>query len=343
MVPDGLSPAWEFIEPRGFSMMRRTLLGRAGLAAFLSAAVVGGAAAPAGAAAPQVGTQAPGFYRARLGEFELTVLLDGSAPLEPVKLLTHIKPERVTSLLTADHLTSSVETSINAYLINTGSKLILVDAGSGEVFGPAAGHLVANLRAAGYEPEQVDDILITHLHYDHSGGLVIAGKQVFPNAVVHADKHDVDYWLDEANEAKAPEGSKPLFQDARRSLTPYAQAGRLAPFEGNTELAPGIKTFATPGHTPGHAFYVAESQGQKIVFWGDLVHVGAVQFPEPSATFQSDTDSKAAAAQRAKAFADAARQGHWVGAAHVPFPGLGHLRAQGKGYAWVPANYSVPK
>lgn len=324
-------------------MMMRAFLGRTGLAAWLSAVAVGGGSMTVEAAAPRVETQAPGFYRAKLGDFELTALLDGTVPLELDKLMTGIKPARVNALLTAEHLPAKVETSINAYLINTGSKLILVDAGSGETFGPGAGHLVSNLRAAGYAPEQIDDILITHAHFDHSGGLVVAGQKVFPNAVVHVDKHDVDYWLDPANEAKAPEESKALFQNARKVLSPYVEAGRLVPFEGDTELAPGIRTLSTHGHSPGHAFFVAESQGQKIVFWGDVMHAGAVQFAEPSATVRFDSDSKAAAAQRAKAYAEAAREGYWVGVAHVSFPGLGHVRAQGKGYTWVPVNYSALK
>jgi glyoxylase-like metal-dependent hydrolase (beta-lactamase superfamily II) len=95
------------------------------------------------------------------------------------------------------------------------------------------------------------------------------------------------------------------------------------------------------GHTPGHTFYSAESKGQKIVFWGDVMHVAAVQFPNPAVTIVYDVDSKAAAAQRKKAFTDAARGGYFVAAAHISFPGIGQLRSDGKGYAWVPVNYST--
>jgi glyoxylase-like metal-dependent hydrolase (beta-lactamase superfamily II) len=96
-----------------------------------------------------------------------------------------------------------------------------------------------------------------------------------------------------------------------------------------------------PGHTPGHSIYAVESKGQKLVLWGDLMHVAAVQFAEPSVTIQFDSDSKAAAAQRKKAYADAAKQGYWVAAAHLSFPGIGQVRAEGKGYVWFPANYST--
>jgi glyoxylase-like metal-dependent hydrolase (beta-lactamase superfamily II) len=171
---------------------------------------------------------------------------------------------------------------------------------------------------------------------------VVAGKPVFPNAVVYADKREVDYWLDLDNARNAPEVHKSGFQQATAALTPYKEAGRLKTLEANTELAPGLKTVASPGHTPGHTFYVAESQGQKLVFWGDLVHVAAIQFPEPAVTIQFDFDSKAAAAQRAKAFTEAAKQGYGLAISHIPFPGIGHLRANGKGYAWLPVNYVIP-
>ena len=322
-------------------MTLRALLGRATLAASLAVAT-GGVSSPAAlAAAPQVKTQAPGFYRMMLGDFELTVLCDGTVPQEEEKLLTNTKPEHVTALLAAAKLASPVETSINAYLLNTGTQLVLVDTGAGELFGPVAGHLVTQLRAAGYQPEQVDAVLLTHIHGDHSGGLTVGGKPVFPNAVVYADKHEADYWLTPANAQKAQEQHKFMFPQASAALAPYVSAGKLKRFEGPTELMPGIRTLATPGHTPGHSFYVAESQGQKVVFWGDIMHVAAVQFPEPQVTIQYDTDSKAAAAQRAKAYADAAKQGYLVAVAHISFPGLGHVKAQGKGYTWLPVNYGI--
>ena len=134
-----------------------------------------------------------------------------------------------------------------------------------------------------------------------------------------------------------------FFLGAQGALKPYIAAGRFKTFEGNTDLVPGIKAQITHGHTPGHTFYVAESKGQKMVFWGDLMHVAAVQFENPGVTIQFDTDSKAAAAQRKRAYAEAAKQGYLVGVAHISFPGIGRLRAAGTGYTWVPVNYSAVK
>ena len=292
------------------------------------------------AAAPQVKTQAPGFYRVMLGDFEVTALSDGTVALPVDKLLTGTTAAKTEKTLARSFLKAPLETSVNGYLVNTGSKLVLIDTGAAGLFGPTLGNLVANLKAAGYQPEQVDEIYITHMHADHVGGLMAADKPAFPNATVRADKHDADFWLSQANLDKAPAEMKGFFQGAQASLNPYVAAGKFKAFDGDTELVPGIKAVASPGHTPGHSLYKVESKGQTLVLWGDLMHVAAVQFPEPGVTIQFDTDSKSAAVQRKRAYAEAARQGYLIGSAHISFPGLGHLRVQGKGYEWVPVNYS---
>jgi glyoxylase-like metal-dependent hydrolase (beta-lactamase superfamily II) len=322
-------------------MIVSRLLRAGALAAFTATAAAGllGTTA-AHAAAPMVKTSAPGYYRMMLGDFEITALSDGTVELPMNKLLTNTTPAKVDKALSKSYLKSPVETSVNAYLVNTGNKLILVDAGAGTLFGPTLGKLLANLKASGYQPEQVDEVYLTHLHADHAGGLMTTDKLAFPNADVRVDKRDADFWLSQANMDKAPADAKGFFQGAMASLNPYAKAGRLKPFDGGIELTPGIKAVSTPGHTVGHTVFVIESKGQKLALWGDLVHVGAVQFEKPDIAIQFDTDSKAAVRQRKKAYSEAVRQGYLVAGAHLPFPGIGHVRTEGKGYAWVPVNYT---
>ncbi|MEO8186897.1 MAG: MBL fold metallo-hydrolase [Burkholderiaceae bacterium] len=293
------------------------------------------------AAAPQLKTAAPGYYRMMLGDFEVTALSDGTVDLTMADLLTNIPTARIRSALAKEHLKDPVELSVNAYLINTGSKLVLIDAGSGSLFGTTLGKLAANLKASGYQPEQVDEIYITHMHADHVGGLVAGSQIAFPNAIVRADQQEADFWLSKANMDAAPKEAKQFFEGAMASINPYVTAGKFKPFNGNTDLMPGIKAVAAQGHTPGHTVYVVESKDQRLVLWGDLMHSAAVQFPNPSVTIKFDTDSKAAAAQRKLQYADAAKRGHWVAGAHLSFPGIGHLRADGKGYDWIPANYTA--
>jgi glyoxylase-like metal-dependent hydrolase (beta-lactamase superfamily II) len=257
--------------------------------------------APAFAAAPLAGTNAPGFHRIMLGDFEITAISDGTVDL-PVDKLLHQPAAATTKALARNFQTVPTETSVNGFLVNTGSKLILIDTGAGGLFGPTLGKLAANLKAAGYQPEQVDEIYLTHLHPDHVGGLAANSQLVFPNAVVRADQRDTDFWLSQANQDKAPADSKGFFQGAVASLSPYAASQHLKPFSGDTELAPGVRATSTYGHTPGHTIYTVESKGKKLVLLGDLIHVGAVQFDHPEVTIGFDSDAKAAAAARAKVF-----------------------------------------
>jgi len=292
------------------------------------------------AAAPQARVQAPGWYRTMVGDIEVTVLSDGTMQL-PVTQLLKGDATRIGDSLRRDFQGEQVETSVNAYLVNTGSRLVLVDTGSGVFFGPGGGGLAKNLRAAGYRPEQVDEIYITHMHGDHIGGLVQGNKRAFPNATLRIDRRDTDFWLSETIMASAPEEARQFFKAAMAAVTPYRKAGKLKTFEGATQLVPGVSAVPAYGHTPGHTLYTVESKGQKLVLWGDLMHVAAVQFEDPSVTIAFDTDNAAAAQARQAAFADAAKNGFLVGAAHLPFPGMGRLRAADKGYVFVPLNYSA--
>jgi glyoxylase-like metal-dependent hydrolase (beta-lactamase superfamily II) len=280
-----------------------------------------------------------------VGDFEVTAISDGTVKLPMLKLLSNAKPEKLAAALKAGFLKEMVETSVNSYLINTGSKLVLIDTGAAGLFGPTLGNLLTNLKAAGYQPEQVDEIYITHMHPDHVGGLMAGAALAFPNAVLRIDKADTDYWLSEEKVNAAPEAAKGFFQGAMVSVNPYVAAGKLKTFSGGTELLPGIRSQAAYGHTPGHSAYIVESKGERLELWGDLMHVAAIQFEDPSVTIQFDTDSKSASAARKAAYAKAAKSGSLIGLTHVAFPGLGHLRAApgGKGYVWVPLSYSSLK
>ncbi len=328
--------------PRHSAILRTFVVGAitATAAAFVSLTL---APLPASAAAPMVKKSAPAYFRMMLGDFEVTALSDGTVNLPMDKLLKNSSVDATNKAFAKYYLKSPIETSVNTYLINTGTKLVMIDAGAAGLFGPTLGNLIANLKAAGYQPEQIDEIYITHMHGDHVGGLMAGDKLAFPNAIVRADKRDADYWLSQANMDKASADDKGGFQGAMASINPYVKAGKFSPFQGNTDLVPGVKAMSSYGHTAGHTTYVVESKGEKLALWGDLVHAAAVQFDKPSVTIAFDSNSKAAATERAKAYADAAKHGYMVGATHLSFPGLGRLRANasGTGYLWVPLNYTV--
>ncbi len=284
--------------------------------------------------------QAPGYYRIRLGNFEVTVISDGTI-MEPAgTLLTNTTKSFVDETLRENFASDPYEMSDNCFLIDTGQKVILIDTGGGQLLGPTLGRLPENLKAAGYSPEQIDEIYLTHLHPDHIGGLVVQGRVAFPNATLRVDQADIDYWLSDANLANANAQMKPLFEGARNSVKPYLAAGKLKPFSKYGELSPGIAVVAAHGHTKGHDIFVVHSKGQTLEVIGDLIHFEEVQMAHPEIAVRFDTDPQEAVTTRRRVFDDAAAHGYLIGAAHLSFPGLGHIRKSGAGYIWIPLDYS---
>ncbi|MBF0497865.1 MAG: MBL fold metallo-hydrolase [Deltaproteobacteria bacterium] len=293
------------------------------------------------AEAPMAKTQAPGYYRMMLGQFEVTVLYDGFTELDPKKLRNASEAE-IQGLLARMFVRSpKTKTSVNAYLINTGSKLVLVDAGAGSVFGPRLGDVERNLKAAGYDPAQVDFVVVTHMHGDHIGGLLDAtGKPAFPKAVIYVAKAESDYWLSAAEAEKAPDNSKKYFKIAHDIADPYIALGRWKTF-GNDDLPiPGIKAVPIPGHTPGHTAFEVGTGAESLLIIADLVHSPAVQFSRPDVAIEYDTDQKQAVSVRQAIFKRAADSKELVAGMHLPFPGIGRIRSDGTNtYSWVPIQY----
>lgn len=290
---------------------------------------------------PPVGGRAqfPGLFRFPLGDFQITTLSDGTCSLNLHELLLGTNESEVDGLLDKHCLQNPVEASVNSFLIQTGTKNILVDTGAGQLFGPkVCGKLLESLTVAGLKPEQIDDILITHVHTDHSGGLMRDGKMLFPNATIHVGKPDLDFFFDSSNSEKTGYGIK-YFEQAQKSLKPYVDAGKVKTFSGAEEILPGITATLHPGHTPGSAFYLVKSKDQSIQFLGDVFHCAAVQMARPDITIKFDVDSKEAAKVRAAELAHFAKDKQMIGAPHLPFPGIGYVQTEGKGYRWIPKEY----
>jgi len=296
---------------------------------------------PAQAAAPQHHEQAPGFYRMKVGDLEITALLDGAAVFDPHWLTARkTTMDRVEKALKEDsHL---LDTSDTGFLVNTGQQLILVDAGAGMWFGGGSlGHLVDSLRDAGYAPEQVDRVLITHLHSDHVGGITTQdGKRVFPNAEILVSKAESDFWLSPEIAAKAAKDSQPFFQSAQAIAAPYIKAGKWHTFSDSDALLDGLRLVSLHGHTPGHTGFEFSSQGKAILFWGDTIHEELVQLNHPDVTVTFDVDHAAAAATRNRLLPGIAHGGALIAGPHLPFPGIGRLRKEVDGYVWAPVIFT---
>lgn len=314
---------------------------RALTAALLLAAV----ASPAFATTPHAPHgQVPGVYHQQIGTLQVTALFDGTVALGRQELVG-IDAGKVTRLLDHRYVPEDgkgLQTAVNAYLVQQGNHLTLIDTGTATCFGPGLGQVLGNLRAAGYDPAEVDDVLLTHAHPDHLCGLLDAQDKIaYPNARVWLSAADAAYWLDPASEATAPQGVRFAFALARKAVAPYVARGELKRFAAGDALPAGITALDSHGHTIGHVSYrIDGGAGQQLLVWGDIVHFHAVQFAQPEASYEADSDRAAAIVSRRTMMAQAADQGWWVAGAHLPFPGLGHVRHEGDAFAWVPAEYA---
>ena len=321
-------------------MPKRNSMRFVGAVLITLACLVGGLT-PALAAAPQHHDQVPGFFRLNVGDLEVTSLFDGAAvfDLHWLNGETTTMDGVVQSLREDPHL---LDASVTAFLVNTGKQLILVDAGGGTWYGGGAlGHLTDSLRSAGYAPEQVDLVLITHLHSDHIGGLTTQdGNRVFRNAEVYVAKAESDFWLSPQIAAKAPKDVQPFFRSARAIAAPYIKAGKWHAFNGSEPIVDGVQLVPLPGHTPGHTGYEFLSKGQRILFWGDTIHAHNVQLQHPEVTVVFDIDPTAAAATRNQLLTKLAHEDVVIASPHMLFPGLGRLHEEGNGYSWEPVRFS---
>lgn len=289
--------------------------------------------------------QVDGYYRFMLGDFEITALYDGYLEIgtQVYQPFTKLSAEQLSTLLSDEFrpLTKSgaVNTAVSAYLINTGKNLILVDAGSGDVFDNNVGKVEESLRKSGYAPEQVDIILPTHLHFDHFSGVTRNGKAVYPNATIYIANQEKAFWFDTPIE-KMPEHVQKYAQWTRDAVAPYAAKQKVRYYNSGDIVIPGVKTVATPGHTPGHGGFEFTSEGETMFLWGDLLHNHAFQLVDPTVAAEFDVDPKSARESRAKALAELANRKVWIAGAHLPFPGIGHIRAEKQGYSWIPVEYT---
>ncbi|MFN0163644.1 MAG: MBL fold metallo-hydrolase [Burkholderiales bacterium] len=306
---------------------------------FLAATGLGLCMQAASAKAPMTGAQMVSAHRMKLGSFEVTTLLDGYIDVPPTVLLGDVALIR--QLLAAGGWPAGpMRLPVNTFLVNTGEKLVMLDAGGGRMLGPSAGRLPQALAAAGIEPGQIDEVYITHMHGDHLHGTVTPeGTRMFPNAIVRVAKPDVDFWGSAENKAKAPENQRPRFVAAERALAAYGN--RLQTFTLGDELTAGIRSVAAAGHTPGHSCYMVQSGDARLLALGDAMHVAPVQFPRPEITVAFDSDQDAARASRARLFDMAAKENILVAAVHVAFPGIGRLRKTGEGYAFDPLPWQL--
>ncbi len=319
---------------------RRTLLASA--AAGTAAAMLPAAKESAHAAMPLQGKQNPGWYRYKVGDYEVTVVTDGAGtfPL-PDKFVANASKDQVAAELAKHHLDpTKLTVPFTPIVINTGSKLVLIDTGYGEDAAKkpnaTTGQVGANLKAAGIDPASIDTVIISHFHGDHVNGLLNSEKKLaYPNAEVMVPAVEWKFWTDDGEMSRAPEGrmqglfksNRAIFDAINRKVTPY---------EWNKEVIPGLTAVGTPGHTPGHTSYVLASGNGKLFIQSDVTNVPFLFVSNPGWHAGYDQDGNLAETTRRKTYDMIVAEKLPVQGFHYPFPGLGHLEKAGDGYRLVP-------
>jgi glyoxylase-like metal-dependent hydrolase (beta-lactamase superfamily II) len=279
--------------------------------------------------------QIPGVYHRRVGDIVVTAISDGFLD-GTLDVLRNITQEGARQIL-AESFRPARRTAVNAFLVYSAGRLALIETGSGNYLQPTAGKVMANIKAAGVDPADIEAVLLTHMHPDHSAGLtdMATGARNFPNAELVVHENEPRHWYDDANMSGATERARRLyFQCAREQTAPYRDRMQLFR-EG--EVFPGVTAIPRHGHTPGHTTFMISSGKEQLLVWGDTVHVPEVQTARPEVCMELDTDAGAAAASRRAVFDMVATERLLVTGMHLHFPGFAHLARRGSAYQLIPA------
>lgn len=324
-------------DPQSGFTRRHVLAGAAGLGAV---AGISSLAAPVMAAAPMMGVHRPAVYRFGLGEFEVVTFLDGAVQRDgPHPIFGGgQEPETVHALLEENFLPPSrFENPYVPTLVNTGEELVLFDTGNGPLRrGKGAGNLAALLKDAGYSPEQVDIVVITHGHPDHIGGLMEDGEPGFPNARYVFGAAEFDFWRKGENISDRRKKTRELFLDI---AVPFGE--KAAMIKPGDDVVTGIRAVEAFGHSPGHLAFHLESGGKQLLVWADVCNHYVVSLQRPDWEVVFDQEKEKAAATRKKIFDMVNTDRIPVVGHHMPFPGVGYLDRHGDGYRWVAAGYQL--
>ena len=292
-----------------------------------------------------------GFKRFSVGGLDLTILTDGYIRQSPVYpfVAPLAKPDEVKAVLEAAFRpTDSIDLAMNVMVVKSKDRLILLDTGMGIFAGPTQGQLPKSLSRAGFKAADFTDVILSHAHTDHIGGLIDKqNKLVFSNAVIHIAKAEYDFWqqatLNDFRKSPAYQMQdfvKQTITDIQRVLS------HLAPklkFIDTGKKLHGMFSFAlAPGHTPGLTMTTISSKNEKLMFIADLIHSDALLFAHPEWGFFGDTDIQQAVASRVSVLQQLSASKVRAFAYHLPWPGLGHVRQKGTAYEWVPDVFATP-
>ncbi|WP_342241137.1 MBL fold metallo-hydrolase [Inquilinus sp. OTU3971] len=282
----------------------------------------------------------PSRYALRIGEIDVLVVSDGVLPL-PTAMLAHNVDPAVRAAWLKDMFLppDAFDWALNVVVLRSGDQTILVDAGLGfdpDLHLPRAGQLIKRLEAAGIDLASVTDVVLTHMHMDHVGGLLVDGvkDRLRPDLRIHVSAAEVEFWgAPDFSQVSMPPGFPDALRSAaKRFLAEYRS--HLRPFDQEHEVAPGVVVQRTGGHTPGHSVVRVASGGDRLTFAGDLVFTVGFDHPDWYNGFEHDPEE--AARVRARLLQELAGTGELLVATHLPFPSVGRVAAAGDAFRWVP-------
>lgn len=286
-----------------------------------------------------INKQVPGVYHKKLGDIVITSLLDGYLDL-PKELFSGVKEEYEINLIQNSAHPDTYKVLMTGFLINQNGRLTLIDPGSSIYAEPSLGLLMENLKAAGISPEQIDTILLTHIHPDHSNGLLDEqGERAFKNAEVVVHEKELDFWLDESNVSKVHPILQPTFEITKKAYSLYKDQWRT--FNKEEEVLPGIMAIDSAGHTLGHTSFLISSKGEKVLIWGDTVHIPTLEVNVPEVKFLMDIDSVLSLKSRKKIYEMASDEQILIGGMHIDFPGYGYVKRIDNSYHFVQEQWNV--
>jgi len=307
-----------------------------------AAVAVAASTLPTRAAAPALTKQAPAFYRYKVGDFEITSVSDGARTFPmPDGFVKNASKDQALAAAQAAYMPKGMVTvPFNPQVINTGSKLVLIDAGNGPVPNAPVGLLMANLAAAGIDPKAIDVVVLSHLHPDHINGIKTAdNKLAFPNAEIKVPALDWAFWMSDDNMSKAPEGMmKGYFNNTRKILSDLSD--KVTKYEWGKEVAPGVTAIDARGHTPGHSAFAVASGSARILVQSDVTNIPELFLRNPDWHVVFDIDPVVAAQTRHKIYDMAAAERMTVVGFHFAFPSIGHVEKDGAGYRLVPVAWN---
>lgn len=275
----------------------------------------------------------PQTPRLRVGDVEVVALSDG--PLKTSLDFLIGMPRDQAEALVGGAPDAPLFIPVNNFLLTIGGKRVLIDAGSGHAMQPTLGRLPQALRDTGVPPEAVDAVVLTHIHPDHANGLLDeAGAPRFPNAEIIVRAKEAAFWLDVPADADGAPGPRRYRPTAQKVMAPYAARTRRVP-DGETVLG-GLTPLPADGHTPGHTAWLLSGGGDAMLFWGDVVHLAAVQIPHPDVALTYDLDPDEGRRTRLRLFEMAVAERLLIGGAHIDAPGIGRLVRRGGGYGFEP-------